>query len=63
MTELIQGELNKENISKELKNILSESGRKKVLDFYEDLEKLLSKEGASKETAFKIVNYHLEPNS
>ena len=63
VTELIQGELNKENISKELKNILSESGRKKVLDFYEDLEKLLSKEGASKETAFKIVNYHLEPNS
>jgi len=63
VTELIQGELNKENIIKELKNILSEGGRKKVLDFYEDIEKLLSKEGASKETAFKIVNYHLEPNS
>jgi lipid-A-disaccharide synthase len=63
VTELIQGELNKQNIIKELKNILSEGGRKKVLDFYKDLEKLLSKEGASKETAFKIVNYHLEPNS
>ena len=29
----------------------------------DDLEKLLSKDGASKETASKIVNYHLEPNS
>ena len=63
VTELIQGELNKKNISKELKNILSEGGRKKVLGFYKDLERLLSKKGASKETAYKIVNYHLESNS
>ena len=35
----------------------------KSVKFYDDLEKLLSKEGASKETASKIVNYHLEPNS
>ena len=61
--ELIQGELNKNSIRRELENILSDDGRKKVLNFYDDLEKLLSKEGASKETASKIVNYHLEPNS
>lgn len=63
VTELIQGQLNKRNIAKELKYIISEEGKKEVLDFYNDLEKLLSKDGASKETASKIVNYHLEPNS
>lgn len=63
VTELIQGELNKKNIKKELKNILSEVGRKKVLNFYDDLEKILNKDGASKETASKIVKYHLDLNS
>ena len=63
VTELIQGQLNKRNIAKELKYIISEDGKKEVLEFYNDLEKLLSKDGASKETASKIVNYHLEPNS
>ena len=59
----IQEQLNKRNIAKELKYIISEEGKKEVLDFYNDLEKLLSKDGASKETASKIVNYHLESNS
>ena len=63
VTELIQGQLNKKNIIKELKYIISEDGKKEVLNFYDDLEKLLSKDGASKETASKIVKYHLEPNS
>tara|TARA_B100001175_G_scaffold317888_1_gene337261 strand:- start:5457 stop:6563 length:1107 start_codon:yes stop_codon:yes gene_type:complete len=61
--ELIQGELNKKNIIKELKYIISEDGKKGVLNFYDELEKLLSKDGASKETASKIVKYHLDPNS
>ena len=61
--ELIQGELNKKNIIKELKYIISEVGKKGVLNFYDDLEKLLSKDGASKETASKIVKYHLDLNS
>ena len=63
VTELIQGQLNKKNITKELKYIISKDGKKKVLNFYDDLEKLLNKDGASKETASKIVKYHLEPNS
>ena len=63
ITELIQGELNYKNIKEELKIILNEDGRKKVLNFYKDLENLLNKEGASKETARKIINYHLESNS
>lgn len=63
ITELIQGELNYKNIKEELKIILNEDGRKKVLNFYKDLENLLNKEGASKETAKKIINYHLESNS
>ena len=63
VTELIQGQLNKKNIIKELKYIISEDGKKEVLNYYDDLEKLLNKDGASKETASKIVKYHLDPNS
>lgn len=63
VTELIQQELTKNNIKEKLEHILSLDGRNKILNFYTDLENLLNKEGASKETAGKIINYHLELNS
>ena len=63
VTELIQQELTKNNIKEKLEHILSLDGRNKILNFYTDLENLLNKKGASKETAGKIINYHLELNS
>ncbi len=61
--ELIQNDLNTKNIKKELDYILSNNGKKKILEHYSDLEKLLNKKGASAETAKKIINYHLDSNS
>ena len=61
--ELIQGDLNTKNIKKNLEYILSDKGRKKVIDSYNRLENLLNKKGASRETAKKIIAYHLESNS
>ncbi len=50
-------------IKEELTNILEKNGKNKILDFYKKLEGLLDKKGASKETANRIYNYHLESNS
>ena len=61
--ELIQDDLNTKNIKKELEIILFGDGRDKVLDCYNELERVLDKKGASRETAEKIVNYHLPSNS
>ena len=61
--ELIQDDLNTKNIKKELEIILFGDGKDRVLDYYNELERLLDKKGASRETAEKIVNYHLPSNS
>ena len=61
--ELIQNDLNTKNIIEELEIILSENGKNKMIEYYNELENLLNKKGASRETAKKIINYHLESNS
>ena len=61
--ELIQNELNTANIVDELKLILNDKGRNRILKLYEELENLLDKQGASKDTANRIYKYHLESNS
>ena len=61
--ELIQDDLNTKNIIEELEIILSKDGKDKLIGYYNELESLLNKKGASRETAKKIINYHLDPNS
>ena len=61
--ELIQDDLNTKNIIEELEIILSEDGKNTMIEYYNELENLLNKKGASRETAKKIINYHLESNS
>ena len=54
--ELIQDEFNTKNLKIELEKILNNENRKRILDDYQDLEKLLGGEGASAKTAKLIVN-------
>ena len=61
--ELIQNDLSTKNILEELKIILSDDGKEKIIEYYNELENLLNKKGASRETAKKIINYHLDSNS
>lgn len=61
--ELIQSDLSTKNIIDELEIILSENGKEKIIECYNELENLLNKKGASKETAKKIIKYHLDSNS
>ncbi len=61
--ELIQSDLSTKNILEELEIILSEDGKEKIIENYNELENLLNKKGASRETAKKIINYHLDSNS
>ena len=61
--ELIQSDLSTKNILKELEIILSEDGKEKIIEYYNELENLLNKKGASRETAKKIIKYHLDSNS
>ncbi len=55
VTELIQHEFNEINLKKELDLILSGEKRKRVLDGYEELEKVLGGAGASALTASKML--------
>ncbi len=52
--ELIQNELTKENVSKELHNILSEEGKKKLDLGYIELKKTVGESGASERAAILI---------
>ena len=61
--ELIQGDLNATNLVEELKTILKKGKSNEMIDSYSELENLLDKEGASRETARRIVDFHLESNS
>ena len=61
--ELIQEKLNKKNLTKELKNILSNKGRREILKSYDQLRDILGNSGASKKTALKIYNYYFDSNS
>ena len=61
--ELIQGDLNSTNLVEELKSILKKAKSNEMIDSYSELENLLDKEGASRETARRIVYFHLESNS
>ena len=54
--ELIQGDLNKKQLLKELSGILSGNKREKMLDDYKLLRKKLGGKGASKNAASLIVN-------
>ena len=54
--ELIQDEFNTKNLKIELEKILDNENRKRILNDYKDLEKLLGGEGASAKTAKLIVN-------
>lgn len=56
-TELIQANLNKSNLTKELTTILDEKGREKMLSNYEILHQKLGGSGASKKAAELIVSY------
>jgi lipid-A-disaccharide synthase len=55
VTELIQSEFNKENLNKELKNILDPEGRRKMLEEYSKLSKILGGKGASDKVAELIL--------
>lgn len=55
VTELIQGECNKENIKMELQKILEEKHRREVLTHYDVLEEKLGGTGASEKTAKLII--------
>ena len=61
--ELIQQDLNTHKIRKELGFVLENKGRERIIRLYNELEDLLDKKGASKDTAVRIYNYHLESNS
>ena len=61
--ELIQEKLNKKNLTKELKTILSNKGRREILKSYDQLRDILGNSGASKKTALKIYNYYFDSNS
>lgn len=61
--ELIQQDLNTHKIRKELSCILENKGRERIMKQYDELEDLLNKKGASKDTAVRIFKYHLESNS
>ncbi|WP_033960063.1 lipid-A-disaccharide synthase [Psychroserpens jangbogonensis] len=54
VTELIQGDLNKKRLKKELSNILDENERSRLFIDYYDLEKKLGGKGAS-DTAAKLI--------
>lgn len=54
--ELIQNDCNKEQIAKELKNILEIDQRKILIENYQKLEQKLGGQGASKKTATLIFN-------
>lgn len=56
VTELIQNAFNTKNIKTELKKLLEENYRKKLLEEYDILENKLGGIGASKKTATMIVN-------
>lgn len=55
VTELIQHEFNEKNLKRELDLILSSEKRKRILDGYEELEKVLGGAGASALTASKML--------
>ncbi|MDP2060823.1 MAG: lipid-A-disaccharide synthase [Flavobacteriaceae bacterium] len=55
VTELIQAELNTSNLKKELKKLLEDKSRKKILQDYEALEQKLGGAGASENTARLII--------
>ncbi len=59
VTELIQHDLNEENLVKELNLILSEEGRKEVLEGYDFVRTRLGNVGASKRTAELMLKYLL----
>tara|TARA_B100000524_G_scaffold348341_1_gene252558 strand:+ start:1581 stop:2687 length:1107 start_codon:yes stop_codon:yes gene_type:complete len=61
--ELIQEDLNKNKLKKELSLILNSEGRQNILKSYKELNTILNKKGASKETATRIYKYHFESNS
>lgn len=56
VTELIQSECNKENITRELQKILEKESREAMFLNYYELEKRLGGKGASKKTAKAIVD-------
>lgn len=55
VTELIQEELNKKNVEAELRKILSGAGREKMMQDYNELERVLGGPGASEQAAKAIV--------
>lgn len=55
--ELIQYDFNKENLTKELDNILDEKHREQILSDYEELHQKLGGKGASKRAAKLMVRY------
>lgn len=55
--ELIQQDLNQPNLERELRNVLSEQGKLRLIQGYTDLRKLLGDVGASKRAAEAILHY------
>ena len=56
--ELIQGEFNKENLSKELNKLITDNEYKdRIYNDYDHLNKILSSQGASEKAAEIICNF------
>ena len=53
--ELIQGDFNVKKVAQQLEYILSDTGKNKLKEDYEELRTVLGKEGASKKTAKLII--------
>ena len=53
--ELIQGDFNIKKVAQQLEYILSDTGKNKLKEDYEELRTVLGKEGASKKTAKLII--------
>lgn len=56
VTELIQNNLNVNQLTKELQNILSEEGKSVIMEGYSQLAEIIGKAGASERTAALITN-------
>jgi lipid-A-disaccharide synthase len=56
VTELIQGDFNTQNLTEELKKLVSNENRTKILNDYDELARLLKEKGCSERIALKMIH-------
>lgn len=56
VTELIQGDLNTQNLADELKKLIDNEHRTKIINDYNELAKLLKEKGCSERIALKMIH-------